>query len=152
MNYSVTVEELHENGYKDIPTMGGVYIVKAPENFSVEITNNTTAIKNHEGKNLLYNKEFLEEKYSKVIDKSILYYGKATNLRNRISALVKYGYNECKNHRGGKALWQLKNSSKLIIEYYICDDSRNPREEEKRLIQEYKNKNNNNRPFANFQD
>lgn len=83
MHYTVTVEELYKNGYKDIPTRGGVYIVKVPENFTVEITNNTTGIKEHKGKNLIYNKEYLEEK---------------------------------------------------------------------RLIMEYKNKNNNERPFADFKD
>ncbi|MCC3868649.1 hypothetical protein [Terrisporobacter mayombei] len=159
MHYTITVEELYKNGYKDIPTRGGVYIVKVPENFTVEITNNTTGIKEHKGKNLLYNKEYLEEKYNKVVDKDILYYGKATSLRNRITSLVKYAYGKCKNHRGGKALWQIKNSTKLIIEYYIFDDlndevknNNKPRDEEKRLIMEYKNKNNNERPFANFKD
>ena len=144
-------KELDEYGkISSITTESGIYKVHMPQNFELVITSGTDAIKVHRGKNLLYPVQKLEEKWESIrlLDKEgILYVGKAKNLRRRITEFVKYGYEDCKTHRGGLAIWQLKNNKELLIEIIPCG---NPREKERQLLIEYHDKYGE-YPFANWQ-
>ena len=70
-----------------------------------------------------------------------MYIGKAggamNKLHNRIMQYVKHGYGEAKNHRGGRAIWQIDDNKNLLLGYYVCE---NPEAEEHRLLVEYFNK------------
>ncbi|MDD2476938.1 MAG: hypothetical protein PHI32_13645 [Dysgonamonadaceae bacterium] len=135
-----TFENLWLNGFRSIPNEKGIYIVMVPEQFDVQFLENTTAITTHNGKNLLYPACDLRTKYNSS-DRKILYVGKAggenNKLRQRIRQYVKYGYGEANNHRGGRAIWQIKNSEQLLIGYHICEK---PRDEESILLAEYYSK------------
>lgn len=144
-----SIEELYKKGFQDIPDKKGIYIIIKPGNIDIIFSVDTTAIKEYKGKNLLYDLKELKDKYGNS-DKKILYIGKAggeiNKLRGRIRQLIKYGYREADNHRGGRAIWQIENNKELLIGYSVCD---NPREKEKELLQEYFKKNRT-LPLANW--
>lgn len=114
------------NNYSYLPKANGIYIVtNENEDEDVEFLDTTTAIteylKNGEVKNLLYTKEELTNKYNNG-NKKVLYIGKAEckngGLKTRIRQLLKYAQKEGKIHRGGRALWQIKDwENKLTIFY-----------------------------------
>ncbi|WP_368293734.1 hypothetical protein [Dehalobacter sp. TBBPA1] len=136
-----TIEQFYNSRCAIIPNEIGVYIVVAPESFIVEFINQTTAINEYHEKNLLYPAEDLKMKFSET-DHKILYIGKAggeiNRLRQRIKQYVRYGYHEVENHRGGRAIWQIKNNRKLLLGYFVCN---NPETIERELLSEYYNKN-----------
>ena len=146
--------------FTQISKKSGIYIVELTENNSIEIINTTTAIteynKNGEIKNLVYSKLKLINKLS-LCDKEILYVGKAEakdgGLNARISQLIDYAYGKCDNHRGGRALWQIKNWEN-ILNLYWCEVE-NAERIEKHLLQLHSIEHSNNKkglsyPFANW--
>lgn len=116
------------NNYSSLPKSSGIYIVTTEEDENVEFLDTTTAIteyiKDGQVKNLLYDKAKLAEKYSKG-NKKVLYIGKAEckngGLQKRIKQLLDYALGKNKIHRGGRALWQIKDWDKLILYYYELD-------------------------------
>lgn len=145
----MTFEQLYVNGYTEVPLECGVYVVKVPDNFKVQILDTTTAITEYNGRNLLYDAMMLREKYDQVIEKDILYYGKANRnggLKARVKEFARYGYCEANNHRGGRAIWQIQNNKQLLIEFMPCE---NAEAEEQRLLNEYRLRNNT-FPLANW--
>lgn len=67
-----------------------------------------------------------------------LYIGKADrNLRKRVKAHVDFGKGKPVAAWGGRYLWQIKQSKKLFLEWYVC---KSPRDEEVRLLAEFKEK------------
>lgn len=133
-----TIEELYNCKNKNIPNEAGVYVVVKPKDMDLVFINNTTALNEYNGKNMLYSADILKAKYEKT-DKIILYIGKAgganNRLKQRIRQLVKYGYKEGSNHRGGRAMWQIENNKKLIVGYFVCDK---PEKEKQELLLDYK--------------
>lgn len=79
----------------------------------------------------------------------IFYIGKGVNLKRRIKQYVYQGYGKGNNHRGGKKLFELTGWEECFIEFTECE---NAREKEQLMIQEFKNKHNGKRPFANSRD
>lgn len=131
------IHSLYINGFADIPTEKGIYIVKIPYGFNLKFLDSTTSFSHLNSKSLLYDVPLLEEKYFRLIDKDILYIGKAAckkGLQQRIRQYINYGYQKSKIHRGGRAIWQIKNCDQLIIEFSICDDCES---QEKKLLSDY---------------
>jgi hypothetical protein len=124
---------LKENGYSEIPSVSGVYIVVVPDGFKVNFLDTTTAITERRGRNTLTSSQDLAKKFLKT-DQRILYIGKAANLRNRISQLIRYAYGKADNHYGGCHLWQIENNPLLEVGY-LRDPS--PESTEQRLLKQY---------------
>ena len=133
-------EQLNRDGFTSIPNEKGIYMVIVPDGFNVIFTEYTTAISEYKGQNLIYPTEVLSSKFNNS-DQKILYIGKAggnTNkLRQRISQFVRYGYQRASNHRGGRAIWQIKDNKHLLIGYFVFAA---PENKERELLQEYANK------------
>lgn len=132
-------EDLHLNGFGAIPIEKGIYAVIVPDFFDVQFLDHTTAITNYRGRNLLYLAHVLTTKYNSS-DRKILYIGKVggvNGLCQRIRQYVRYGYGEARNHRGGRAIWQIDNNKQLLIGYWICDE---PEAKERELLAEYHNR------------
>ena len=118
-----------KNKCDEIPNEPGVYFIKVPDGFTVNILADTIALEigtsgTKKGKSLLYDKKILEEKYQKVtgkqqgeIDKSTLYIGKANLLKKRITQYLKAGFAKGKSHYGGRAIWQIENCGALLLEF-----------------------------------
>lgn len=148
--------ELDQNGHLDINNVSGIYKIYLPKDFEIIIRPNTDAIEEYNGRSMLYSVEELRDKYLHISaarndDKYLIYIGKAgqsigRGLQKRIEEFVKYGYGLCNNHRGGRAIWQLENNKKLLLEYFECD---NPLQIEKEQLKKYKVENKT-YPFANW--
>ena len=131
-----SIKKLYDEKFKQIPKANGVYIIITPKNMNIKFVEDTTALTVFDGKNMLYDLGELKDKYMRS-DKNILYMGKAgrrNKLRNRIRQLIRYGYNEVNNHRGGRAIWQIENNRDLLLGYLVCSD---PENKEKELLKEY---------------
>lgn len=135
-----SVEQLHDEEFLCIPNEKGIYIVMKPKGMDIEFTANTTAINTHNGRNLLYDPDMLSTKYEQS-DKEVLYIGKAggdvNRLKQRVRQLIRYGYGEVQNHRGGRAIWQINDNKRLLIGYKECTD---PETAERELLEWYLNK------------
>lgn len=134
----------------DIPKVSGLYIVETNDT-NIMFSDDTTAILKYNGKNLLYKTFDLEYKFNKCKNK-ILYIGKAESkdggLKGRITQLIKYSKGECDNHRGGKALWQIKEWEKYLYLYWC--ETQNALVAETKLLQLFSSEHpyiNNEKPY-----
>lgn len=96
-----------------------------------------------------YPAAILEQKYGQCTDKTVLYIGKAngrSGLRQRVLQYVKYGWGTAVNHKGGRAIWQVKDYPLLLLEYEVCE---NCEQREHELLAAYK-KENGTYPLANW--
>ena len=117
-----------------IPQTSGVYVIDIPENsFIPEISNSSTCPKFFKGRSLLYSAEELQTKFMRS-DRKRLYIGKAKNLRQRISKMIRYGMGENVPHRGGRAIWQITNARDLLFGWCPC---LNPRNVEHEMLIDY---------------
>ena len=119
MRYAIN--ELFDSRCSNVPKTSGVYFVKAPNDFKVEICETSVSFESIKNKLLLYNKSLLNDKYEKLKEKEILYIGKANcknGLHERIKQYIMYGYKKSKIHQGGRAIWQIDKCENLIIEFY----------------------------------
>ena len=93
----------------------------------------------------------IEELETNWIDgEQVIYIGKATSLRNRLSQYMRFGSGKKVGHKGGRYIWQLKDSANLIVCWKRTKE--NPRDVEKEMIAEFKLSHQGRRPFANLKD
>lgn len=132
------IKNLYFDGLINVPNEKGIYVVLKPEEMILNLLPTTTAITSYNNRNLLYDLDALNKKYNNS-DKTLLYIGKAggekNKLKSRIGQLVRYGYGEVDNHRGGRAIWQIQNNKDLLIGYFLCNE---PNSKEKELLEKYK--------------
>lgn len=152
-----TVKELHDGALNEIPETSGVYFVFMPSNFELVILQKNVGFEfTSKRKSSSYRIEELEAKaehYGKFgnYTSHLLYVGKAKNLHRRIEQYVGYRY-RIQNlfpHDGGRAIWQIENSEKLIVRYMECLEGEDCRKIEQNLLQTYK-KQYEAYPFANW--
>lgn len=131
-----TLEELHRTKCRALPCQPGIYRVRVPEKLLVSFVENP---------NDLYAKSYpvavLEQKYGQCTDKNVLYIGKANGcggLQQRVLQYVKYGWGTAANHKGGRAIWQVKDYPLLLLEYEVCE---NCEQREHELLAAYKREN-----------
>ena len=130
-----------------IPVVQGVYIVVYQEDGMPEFLENGTG-GFFKAKNP--NVPVSELKSNWVGGTCVVYIGKATTLSKRISQYLKFGNGKSIGHWGGRLIWQIKDSKDLQICWKPVDAD--PREEEMRLIADFKRQYGGKRPFANLQD
>lgn len=142
---ATTLQTLYRCGCDCIPEAPGVYWVLRPEGMPIRFTEHTY---NHSAK--IYPVEVLSHKYEGCKDQEILYIGKADGkkgLRQRLKQYMNYGWAQATNHKGGRAIWQIEDAEFLLLTYEECE---NAATREKQLLADYKRKNNNNYPLANW--
>ena len=137
--YLTNGKKIRDFDYHAIPKEKGIYVVECPDGIMPVFEYKTTAT--HAKK--LYTTEELQIKYKNGNGK-ILYIGCAPNkqtskkrLFHRLSELMRFRIGKCKNHDGGKALWQIKNIDDMNIYWYSVDKAR---ETEKMLLALHKEK------------
>lgn len=116
---------------------GGFFKNKNP-NVAIEILNANWI----NGENVLYIGQAGGEKGGKS--------SKAT-LHSRIKQYLKFGNEKKCGHSGGRYIWQLEDSRELIVCWKVLKD-KDPREEEKKMIQDFKLRHDGKHPFANLVD
>lgn len=91
-----------------------------------------------------------------VTNSRVLYFGKAggaglkASLRRRLSAYSRFGLGRKVGHRGGRAIWHIPDSGRLLV-CWREERKREPRDVEKALIRRFAS-HHGRRPFANGQD
>ena len=91
----------------------------------------------------------IEELEANWIDgEQIIYIGKATSLRDRLSQYMKFGIGKKIGHKGGRYVWQIKDSANLLVCWKRTDEE--PRDVEKKMIAEFKLSHKGRTPFANL--
>lgn len=172
--YEETVEELKKEGFEGfhtvkelkrditkVPKTKGVYMVLRKSDKGPEYLSKGTGGK-FKGKDGNVSIEELKSNWND--DSCILYIGKAgsyspskktgkvskENLLKRIGAYMGYGSGKNIGHKGGRYIWQLKDSDELVVCWK--ETKKEPREEEIELIEDFKNTHKGKRPFANLKD
>ena len=134
---ATTLPTLYGGGKcQSVPKVAGVYQIMVPKGMEIHFTDRVS-----NPYLTTYNVEKLSEKYSKCVDKEILYIGKAEGkdgLRQRLFQYMKCGWGGGKNHCGGRAIWQIEDAHLLLLAYETCD---NASARERQLINAYKEKN-----------
>lgn len=67
-----TIGELYEKGYDSIPSLPGIYTIIRPKSMKIKFSQDTTAIKEYNGKSMLFDVVDLKSKFIKS-DMNILY-------------------------------------------------------------------------------
>lgn len=119
-----TFEELRLGALKNIPRCRGIYKVYIPSDFIVKFRTDSDAPYT---KNQLRDVETMENKWREICknpgyEDGLIYIGKSTNLRRRLSEFVRTGYGEAINHYGGSSVFQLENNKQLRIKIYECEN------------------------------
>lgn len=133
-----------------IPSVGGVYVFLRPSDDAPEFLEEGTGgfFKRSAPKDPNVSLQELSANW--VDGTSIVYIGKATSLKTRLSAYLRFGEGKFATHWGGRYIWQLKDSRDLIVCWKVTGE--NPRDVEERIIADFKARHNGQRPFANLQD
>lgn len=136
-----SIEYLRQN-INIIPKEKGVYIVLRLSNEEPSFI---------ERKNMGYPIE--ECKRNWINNEPIIYIGKAgpspdRTLRKRLKEYMDFGINKSQTHKGGRLIWQLKDSNELIVCWKVLVD-RNPKDYEKKMLLDFKEEKGK-YPFANY--
>lgn len=143
-----TIRELKES-CSEVPSSNGVYLVLRWNNqkpiFSLSSLGGYVKVPNDSP---CYSLPYLQEQY--VNGTCILYIGKSTNLRSRLSSYMRFGQGKRASHGGGRAIWQMTD----VDDFVACwaETLENSRLVEKRMIQAFKLRHEGKRPFANMSD
>ena len=92
-----------------------------------------------------------------VFDATIVYVGKAggieikSNLKSRITGLLRFGEGKKAPHSGGRLVWQLCDAEQLLVCWKVVKETE-PRKIEKMIIGKFKQSHQGMRPFANLND
>lgn len=148
----VTISYLKENGCREIPKQIGVYVVVRKSSEKVGFLEESIG-GYFKDKNPTVSISELEDNW--VEGASVINIGKAggtgikANLFSRIDQYIKFGKGKNVSHRGGRYIWQLKDSDELLIAWKTLTDEE-PEVVEAALIDEFRNQYGK-RPFANLQ-
>lgn len=108
----IPVSELREGGSKMIPDVPGVYMVLRVFEGAPEFLE-TGSGGHFKGKDP--NVPVAELAANWVDGTPVVYIGKATSLRKRISQYIRFGQGKPVGHWGGRYIWQLADASQLLF-------------------------------------
>ncbi|WP_208644989.1 hypothetical protein [Mucilaginibacter kameinonensis] len=147
-----SISELFQSS-STLPDEQGVYCILTPINGICNFLE--VGCGGHfKGKNP--NVSLQELKRNWVLGSQVIYIGKAggegrkSTLRTRLRQYLKFGHGKPVGHWGGRLIWQIQNSSDLIVCWKSLP-SQEPREYEAELIRHFVSRFGQ-RPFANFTD
>lgn len=144
----ISVTQLKEDD-TTIPQEQGVYmVVYTGENRPEFLTHGTGGFFKGRDPNVS-----ITELESNWIDNTcVIYIGKAgTTIRKRVNQYLKFGNGQRIGHWGGRYIWQIKESDKLLFCWKPTSDEK-PDVVEKSLINQFKKQHGGQRPFANLKD
>lgn len=140
----IPVSALRERGLKMIPDVPGVYMVLRVSEGAPEFLE-TGSGGHFKGKNP--NVPVAELAANWVDGTPVVYIGKATSLRKRISQYVRFGQGKPVGHWGGRYIWQLADAPDLLFCWREVDGD--PDAVETELIRAFREAYGS-RPFANL--
>lgn len=102
-----------------VPAGSGVYVVFAPEDFEFLVLDGSSA-GHFKDKDPTVDPELLLKRW--ISETRIIYIGKATSLRSRLRQFRDFGNGRPVGHWGGRYLWQLDASHRLLVAWRTVDD------------------------------
>lgn len=144
----ITVEDLYKKCFRSIPTIPGIYVVLRFDSMEEPGEQNTGGKFN--GKDPTCRLEDVQKKWQVVSNAEVLYIGKATNLRDRIRKLIRFGKGEPSSHYGGRLLWHINSNEKLLVRWKALDYSESPKTLESNFLMAFQTANRGHLPFANM--
>lgn len=108
----VTVTDLWDGGLKRIPELSGVYMVLRVSDQQPEFLEVGSG-GHFKGKEPNVPVDVLKANWVK--ETPVLYIGKATSLRKRISQYLRFGQGKPVGHWGGRYIWQLADATQLLF-------------------------------------
>ena len=151
----VPVGELMTTDCKDVPVAKGVYVVLWTKGATPKFVALGTG-GHFKGKNP--NVSISELHAHWIPDTQIVYIGKAggsksprRTLQKRLSEYMRFGQGEAVGHWGGRYIWQIADAQDLIVCWKPLNIEE-PATVETKMIDEFKEEHNGQRPFANLRD
>lgn len=141
-----TVAEMKSGGCRELPLVGGVYMIIRPIKKKPQFLQIGSG-GHFKGKNP--NVSIEELRASWVDDTCVLYIGKATSLKKRLSQYMSFGRGSNVGHWGGRLIWQLADVDEMLVCWK--ETSEVSRKVEEGMIADFKLKYGQ-WPFANQQD
>lgn len=141
LDKTMSVKELKES-CRALPDKPGVYFVfgdyKEMPEFLTKGSGPEFHVSSKKGAEAMnYPTEQLENKW--IDDEIVMYIGKTDDsLYTRISNYIKFGKGEDVSHRGGRAIWQLPDSNRLVIGWKVIEPPLSARAVEKDILKEFK--------------
>lgn len=141
-----TVAEMKQYGRRILPDSGGIYMIIRPyTNKPLFLPIGTGG--HYKGKNPNVSVQELNDNW--VENTCVLYIGKATSLKTRVSTYMSFGKGAAVGHWGGRLLWQLADADEMLVCWKETEEI--PRKVEEGLIADFK-KIYGQWPFANLRD
>lgn len=143
-----TVKQMLNGGLSSVTESEGIYMILylCPSNDMPEFLSvGTGGFFN--GKNPNVSIAELQDNW--VAGTPVVYIGKATRLKKRLTQYMKFGQGANVGHYGGRYIWQIPNSENLVVCWKPTQE--NPRTVEANLIQQFVTEFGK-RPFANLRD
>jgi hypothetical protein len=143
----VSVSFLRESACRQIPEIPGIYLVlRLQPEPPVFLEQNPGG--HFKGRNPTVSIQEMRQAW--VPDSLVIYIGKASALRKRLSNYMRFGEGKPASHWGGRYVWQLADAASLLVCWKETPNE-DPRLAESELIQEFSARYDK-RPFANLKD
>ena len=144
----VTVAGLRKANMNGIPASSGVYLVIRGYTSFPEFCDPGTG-GYFEGKDP---NVFISELREEWVEGAfVVYVGQSGNLRRRIGELIKFGRGTNVGHKGGRLMWQLAQAEELQVCWKEVVDN-DPDNVKKDILEQFKLRYGDRRPFANLKD
>ncbi|MFT4050300.1 MAG: GIY-YIG nuclease family protein [Solirubrobacterales bacterium] len=139
--------ELLEGGFDGIPNGPACYVVFRVSTEFPEFIDESCG-GHFKGKNPTVTTATLTDNW--INRANVVYVGKANNARRRIREFALFGTGKPVGHRGGRFIWQLPDSTSLLVAWHPIDWEESARAYERRLLEAFALANSGTRPFANL--
>jgi hypothetical protein len=129
----VTFGELHKDEFAAVPATGGVHVVLAWGGTKVAFlaTNPGGRFKDRDP---TVKREVLRAKW--IDGCEVVYIGKGDALKSRVKHYPAFGAGKPVGHWGGRYIWQIRGSAKLLVAWKKCAQNETAAEMEARLLRQ----------------
>jgi hypothetical protein len=143
----VTWDELRAEALAGAPHAPAAYVVCRPS-ASEPVFLSTNPAGRFKGKDPTVPVDVLQAKW--VPGAEVVYIGKADDAGRRLKQFARFGAGEPVGHWGGRYIWQLADSSELLVAWHAISWKELARDYEKRLLARFADLHEGARPFANL--
>lgn len=132
-----TIGQVHRESAMGVPDERGVYVVLVRGDAPHEIRPKSSAPL-WRGQDPAATVEELTARW--VESATLLYVGRAkgpgvrNRLRQRIKRFLRFGHGKVVGHWSGRAIWQLREASRLVLAWRVCGEAEDPAALERELL------------------
>jgi len=142
-----TWADLRADGLAHVPRQPGCYVVLRPSASEVQFLAVSTAGR-FKAQDPAVSVERLVSEWTP--GASVVYIGKANELRYRLKTYARFGAGEPVAHWGGRLIWQLADAGELLIAWRVVAEKTDARNLERLLLERFARTHDGRRPLANL--